>query len=313
MKKIFGTYYSDAFFENDTFKKLKQLYLNTITSSNPDTKILNYPSKLKNFMNGLEPCNFLKENNKFFITKIFPITHTYFYEYMRKHNSLNDSIILLKSYLLNETKFENKINNLTKVECELIKPDKIYYGQLINSEEDKFILFSSQKFELLDGKLESSEIVKQIKQRGFSLSALKYLESANTKKARENAKNYLLDSDIYPEEEFNSDKKLLIFYDEIEEIVERRILYSWQGFEIFLKNGKSYMINMLNKLNYSKIIGNLKSITNILFRDKDFLNNKHDIMNQWKAKKLPTYEYLLFINKFSSRSFNDISQYYIFP
>ena len=28
---------------------------------------------------------------------------------------------------------------------------------------------------------------------------------------------------------------------------------------------------------------------------------------------MPTYEYLLFINKFSSRSYNDISQYYIFP
>ena len=315
MKKIFGIYYSDAFFENDTFQKLKQLYLNTIITSNPDTKLLNYPSKIKNFSNGLEPCNFLKENDKFFITKILPITHHYFYEYMCKHNSLNDSIILLKSYLLNETKLEKEINNLNlnKFQCEIIKPDKIYYGQIINSEKEKFILFSSQHYELFDKKLASNEIVEQIKQRGFSLSVLKNLETDNTKKARKKAKNYLLDNDIYPEEEFNSDKKILIFYDDIEEIVERRILYSWQGFEIFLKNGKSYMINMLNKLNYDKIIDILKSNKNILFRDKDFLINKQEITNQWKIKKLPTYEYLLFINKFSSRSYNDITQYYIFP
>ena len=316
MKKIFGIYYSDAFFENDTFEKLKQLYLNTITNSNSETKLLNYPSKIKNFGNGLEPCNFLKENDKFFITKMFPITHQYFYEYMIKHNSLNDSIILLKSYLFNETKLENEINNLNlkKFECEIIKPDKTYYGQIINSDKEKFILFSSKKFELLDNTLDSNEIVKQIKQRGFSLSVLKNLETENAKKARENAKNYLLDKDIYPEEEFNLDKKILIFYDDIEEIVERRILYSWQGFEIFLKNGKSYMINMLNKTNYDEIIDILKSSNkNILFRDKDFLNNKQEITNQWKIKKLPTYEYLLFINKFSSRSYNDISQYYIFP
>ena len=57
MKKIFGIYYSDAFFENDTFEKLKQLYLNTITNSNSETKLLNYPSKIKNFGNGLEPEN----------------------------------------------------------------------------------------------------------------------------------------------------------------------------------------------------------------------------------------------------------------
>jgi hypothetical protein len=101
MKKIFGIYYSDAFFENETFKKLKTLYLNIITSSNLNTKKLDYPSKIKNFINGLEPSNFLKENNKFFISKIFPITHPYFYEYMCEHNSVNDSIILLKPYLLN--------------------------------------------------------------------------------------------------------------------------------------------------------------------------------------------------------------------
>ena len=114
MKTMFGTYFEEAFYENLTFKKLKMLFLNTITSSNQDTKILNYPSKIKNFMNGLEPCNFLKENDKFFITKIFPITHTYFYDYMKSKNLLNDSIILLKTNLLNEKNVDKEDANIMK-------------------------------------------------------------------------------------------------------------------------------------------------------------------------------------------------------
>ena len=311
MKTIFGTYFEEAFYENTTFKKLKMLFLNTITSSNQDTKILNYPSKIKNFMNGLEPCNFLKENDKFFITKIFPITHTYFYDYMKSKNLLNDSIILLKTNLLNEKNVDKEDANI--IDCELIKTDKIYFGQLINSKKDKFLFFQNKNFEMFDEKLDSQNVCEQIKQRGFSLSALKHLDTENAKKAKEKAKNYLLDSDIYPEEEISYEKKILIFYDDIEEIVERRILYRWQGLEIFLKNGKSYMINLLNKTNYELLVNSLKEIPNILFREKEFLNDRQEIMQQWRAKKMDTYEYLLYINKFSSRSYNDISQYYIFP
>ena len=51
----------------------------------------------------------------------------------------------------------------------------------------------------------------------------------------------------------------------------------------------------------------------ILFRQKDFLNNKQEITLKWQKRKMNTYEYLLYINKYGSRSLNDINQYYIFP
>ena len=73
------------------------------------------------------------------------------------------------------------------------------------------------------------------------------------------------------------------------------------------------MINLLNKTNYELLVNSLKTIPNILYREKDFLNDRQEIMQQWRVKKMDTYEYLLYINKFSSRSYNDISQYYIFP
>ena len=311
MKKIFGVYFSDSFFENTTFKKLKTLYFNEVTTSDPDTKLLNYPSKIKNFTNGLEPSNFLKDFDKFFITKIFTISHQFFYDYMCKHNLLNDSIILLKSNLLNPENIDKTESN--KFNCELIKTDKVYYGNIINSPKEKFLLFSRDTYEIFNPKKDADEIINEIKERGFTLSVLKNIETKNIKEYKEKTKNNLLDADIFPNGEMNLDKKVLIFYDDIEEIVEKRILYIWQGLEIFLKNGKSYMFNMVSKENFEKLCNSLREIPNVLFRQKSFLNNKQEIPLKWKSKKLDTYEYLLYINKYGSRSLNDLNQYYIFP
>ena len=110
MKNVFGIYFSESFFENETFQKLKNIYLNSFEAIS-DTKLLNYPSKIKNFMNGLEPSNFFKENSKFFISKIFPITHTYFYDYMIKNNIFNESIILLPKKIIYHQNTKNNSNN----------------------------------------------------------------------------------------------------------------------------------------------------------------------------------------------------------
>ena len=310
MKIIFGTYFSKSFYENDSFKKLRTIYLNTFNTPNPYTKLLNYPSKLKYFNDGLHPSLFLKENNKFFISKIFPITHEFYYQYMLKNNLLNESIILIKPNLSLE---KNIDQNVKKLNCELIKTDKFYYGQIINLEKEKFFYFTKETFELFDKAKDADTIIKELNERGFSLSSLKFLETPATIKARKAAINDLMDNDIFPDEDFNSKKTVIIFYDEIEEIVEKRFLFLWQGFEIFLKNGKSYMFNMITKENYEEIIKSLKSIPNIIFREKDFMLNTQDITLLWKNKKLETYDYLLYCNKYSSRSFNDLNQYYIFP
>ena len=311
MKTIFGTYFSKSFFENESFKKLKTKFLNSFHTPNPDTKLLNYPSKNKNFINGLHPPLFLKENNKFFISKIFPITHDYYYDYMHKNNLLNDSIILLKPTL----SLEKNINsNFKKFNCELIKSDRIYYGEIKFWKNERFFYFARDDFEIFNDKKEINITINELNERGFSYSSLKYLETEAAKKANINAKNDFLDQDIFPKMDFNFNKKVIIFYDDIEEVVEKRILFIWQGFEIFLKNGKSYMFNLLTKKNHEDIIKILKENNkSILFREKDFIQNTQDISQIWRDKKLDTYEYLLYLNKFSSRSFNDMSQYYIFP
>ena len=311
MNIIFGTYFSETFFENESFKNLKNVFLNTFKQSTSETKLLNYPSKLKNFLNGLHPSYFLKENNKFYISKIFPITHEYYYKYMIDNNLSNESIILLKDYPNLEVK--NNSSNLNKFTCELIKSDKVYYGQIINSEKEKILYFSQLHFEVFNGKGDFETTIKELNERGFTLSALKYLETESTRKAREKAENVFLDQDVFPNGKFNKNKTVIIFYDDIEEIIERRILYVWQGLEIFLKNGKSYMFNMIKKENYEGLIKNLKTIPDVLFREKDFMQNMPGITQLWRSKRLNTFEYLLYLNKYSSRSYNDINQYYVLP
>ena len=44
---------------------------------------------------------------------------------------------------------------------------------------------------------------------------------------------------------FKRNKVVIISFDEIEEIIERRFLLMWQAIEIYLKNGKSYFFNFL--------------------------------------------------------------------
>ena len=227
---------------------------------------------------------------------------------MKKHNIFNESIILLKN-------FKIPINNLLKkdgiieLDCELVKINKTYFGHIINSIEDEFLYFREKEFKID----ETTNIKEELKKKILSLSAINIISTVSEKNAKDNAKNNFLDKDIFPQEELNYNKTIIIFYSDIEEIIERRFLYLWQGVEIFLKNGKSYLFNMLTYENYNNLIKHLKNIKNALFREKDFFSRTPIISDNWREKRLNTYEYLLFINKYSSRSLNDSSQYYVFP
>ena len=89
----------------------------------------------------------------------------------------------------------------------------------------------------------------------------------------------------------------------------------WQAIEIFLKNGKSYYFNLFSEERNNRIIEFFKSDDKIknLIHSKDYLYKEKEISKKWKNYHLQTYEYLLLINKYGSRTFNDNCQYPIFP
>ena len=110
-------------------------------------------------------------------------------------------------------------------------------------------------------------------------------------------------------------KKLYIFKKEIKEIINRRFLYSFQSCEIYLKNGKSYYFNFFSeekKIEFISIFsqnpGDIKIISDLKteFKNKGFTK-------QCLNNKITTLAYLLFINKYSCRSYNDVNQYPVFP
>ena len=309
MMNIFSVYFFESFFYNNKFKLLKNYYLQNFDGIQTSTKKLDFPSKIKNFSNGLEPYLFLKPFSEFFNTQIFPISHKYFYDYMIKNKIFPEPIIL---YQKNLTEFN--LENQFEKTCELIKEDHNYFGHMIGSYNYNFIVFEEQDYgfyndmnniinqrQINDGDLDNLFTLSLISKKPPNKHQLKILKNIE--------KNELCKNKKYKEK-----KTVIILFNEIEEILERRFLLMWQAIEIYLKNGKSYFFNFLTKEN-SKFILDMFKNNNLLkdkIHEKDFFKSQK-IMTEWIEERLSTYEYLLFINKYSSRTFNDSNQYPIFP
>ena len=134
----------------------------------------------------------------------------------------------------------------------------------------------------------------------------------DTKQYSENP-DYLLGGTMY---DLNQDEKQIIIpYNSISQILNRKFLFHDIAVEIFLKNGKSYYFNFYKK-NYKtefiKAISKKINEERIIKKSIEYFEKKK-YTNKWQEGKLSTLDYLLLINKFSDRSYNTLSQYLIFP
>jgi hypothetical protein len=138
--------------------------------------------------------------------------------------------------------------------------------------------------------------------------------------------------------------KISIKYDEIKWIFRRRYYYKNSALEIFTTQNKSFyfnfkyendreifLSNILKKLkDFNKIIIDLKDEKDIFdnvvgYQNNIILNNtkkksmkKKEIglstkLESWKKWKISNFEFLMWLNIFSNRSYNDLSQYPVFP
>ena len=309
MMNIFSLYFFESFFYSDKFKLLKSYYLQNFDGIQTSTKKLDFPSKIKNYSNGLEPFLFLKPFSEFFSTKIFPISHKYFYDYMIKNKIFPEPIILYQK-ILPDFNLENQFEKT----CELIKEDHNYYGHLIGSYNYNFIVFEEQNYEFYN---DMNNIISQRQINDGDLDNLFTLSLISEKPLNNHMEkiiNNIEKNKLSKNKNYKEKKTVIILFNEIEEILERRFLLMWQAIEIYLKNGKSYFFNFLTKENTKFILDIFKnnSILKDKIHEKDFFKSQK-IMTEWTEERLSTFEYLLFINKYSSRSFNDSNQYPIFP
>ena len=80
-----------------------------------------------------------------------------------------------------------------------------------------------------------------------------------------------------------------------------------------MKNGKSYLFNFFNEETNNDFIEFLKSQKIQVIRKVNEYFKKEEYPKKWKEEKISTFDYLLLLNKMSSRTYNDPNQYLIMP
>ena len=283
-----SVYFNDLYFNDKNFSTLKKCFKYRFENNKKiilknDIEKFKYPIKMKNYSNNdfAYPQIFVQPYSSFYNVDSFYISHAYFNRNLIKKPSfpfLPSHFNYLKSII--DTYNNEQINSFSG-ECECIKKTKIICGNIVLN---KNILY-----------FKNNDNIK--KEYGTNL---KYLFCS-------------MKDDIKI-----IDKIILIKLKDIKEIISRRYLYDYRAFEIFLKDGKSYYFNLYSKetlIYFFEEIEKLKNEENDFVLIKEPIKFFHHIgfTKDWIENKITTYQYLLYINKFSSRSFNDINQYPIFP
>ena len=315
---IFTIYFKDYIFYNKKFIKTNKafnIHLNKFNyKDNNNIFYLNYPTKIKNYIIDEYYRPFLKPCLNFFNSEYIKISHNYIKENILKK-------IENKEEKINIIKYKRIIPNLNneKYFCELIKNKGNIFGYI--ELNNNFFIFKNSP----NDDLRSSEDPEK---------CLPFLFSINQEKT------------------IDKGKYVIIYYDDIKEIIKRRVCLLYIGLEIFLKNNRSYMFNFFDKNIINKFIEEIKKINHNIYKQenqiKTEINTTNNISNnlslninnnnindlginykliedpisefkklqlQQKNKKgeLSNFDYLLLINKYSSRTYNDYNQYLIFP
>ena len=325
--KTFAIIFKDFIFNNKKFLKIKKLFeihtrkIKVTYSSEKDKELfLKYPTKIKNYIINDYYRPFLKPCLNFYKMKNLEISHPY----VKQNFLINPQFKEDNFYLIKFQRIYNEKKDKV-FKCELIKNKGNIFGYLALNEDNMQFINSPGEDER-----ESDDIEKQYK----------YI--------------YSIKEDIL----IDKNKFILIFYKDIKEIFKRRICFNYIGYEIFVKNNRSYLFNFFGKEEIKKISSFLesklkkngenmkKSINNInaneskrkyssninyLATQKSNINNnkmsldfkiiddpieefdKMQYKSKYKKGEISNFKYLLLVNKYSSRSFNDYNQYLIFP
>ena len=303
MKIIFSSTFKDILFKDKIFQNIRSTYLCTFRQNKAliiKTKQLNYPVREKNFSNSLEPKHFLCKDNKFYQEEFFNVSHNYLKKNPLKTNDIKKVYFYPHEYFLKEhfkkkrptfdcelkkSIFEHDLNK-SIFDCELITNQFIYFGKMYIGEE--FIYFETEK------------------------------------EQRDNNKNYFnyIFSTKDNDNKTTKQKSILIFIKDLKEIIIRRTLLMRQSIEIFSKNGKSFFFNFFKSKICTRVYNIFVNINqSLLLKDKkqfnliskDFKSEIKKVITSFKNGDITNYEYLLHLNKLSSRSYNDLTQYPIFP
>lgn len=98
-----------------------------------------------------------------------------------------------------------------------------------------------------------------------------------------------------------------IMLDNIQFMMPRKICHRPTAIEIFTYNGESCLISF-SKVTAQEVVTRINSQHLV-----HSIGTPYKITKQWLHRKLTNFEYIVYVNMFSGRSFNNASMYPIFP
>ncbi len=112
-------------------------------------------------------------------------------------------------------------------------------------------------------------------------------------------------------------KNLTWNYHDIKEIHKRRYLLKNNALEIFLTNGKTYLLAFETQSERDSVYDKIMSLDLPNRVDYEYEVSggmlKKSITKKWTSGLISNFEYLMHLNTLAGRSFNDLTQYPVFP
>ena len=281
-KIIFPLAFKDMIFNDRAFRDIKLTFLLKFRNNNnliKETKQMPYPVKQKNFSNFLEPKIFLKRDFNFYDPTFFGLSHSYIPKEVLEQKKENIIFYPHRHRYINEK--EGKF-----LYCELVTTQNLYFGKMTFLND--YIVFETKEDPRNDPKNEYDIDI-----------LLRYGISTRNK------------DNITKKE-----KIIIIFNEDLKEVIQRRTLLIKQSLEIFIRNGKSYFFNFFKTEEVKKAYAYFNDINKVLKQKNSSFKCYYDIkdiISQFRKKEITNYEYLLYLNKYSTRTYNDLSQYPVFP
>jgi hypothetical protein len=100
-------------------------------------------------------------------------------------------------------------------------------------------------------------------------------------------------------------------------VLHRSYTHSDKGLEFFMKDGRSYLFHFENggRSSILAFLVRLKLPQSPLIQETDSARffAEQRFTEQWLSRGMSTYQYLMLVNLFAGRSFNDLGQYPVFP
>ena len=295
MRKYFSLFFEKLLLYDEDFKNIKTLFTLTYNKEiNDIDKYKNfYPMRIKNYISSNYDKIFLKRDFDFFTDGYFQYSHNYIYNKKYKYNYILQNKLLFPNKklirdndCLDKEIFSKDISDKIAIyDCEMITVKGSIFGNIYVF--DNCLFFKSD------------------------LSNDKRKVSKNTEKYYEIALLYACCSIEY--DFLAKEKKIIMEYNNVKEIINRTFAYNWIAIEIFLKDGRSFLFNLFNEETISDFFETLKLYKVPVIRKLNDFFKKEEFSKKWKEGKITTYDYLLLLNKYSSRSYNDTNQYPIMP